>query len=285
MKYRCLALFMVLLMGCSCGEKEYPQEIAVVVRENGSGTRWAFNEMLGLYDKGDDGSYYDTTTVEATVVNKTDVMLTTISGDVNSIGYSSLATLTEGVKWISIDGISPSKENILSETYTLKRPFIFIAKDCSPLAEDFLNFVTAQQGQLIIASDFIACYPLATPFTSNGAEGKLVIGGSSSVYPLAEKLAEEYMAINPKGKIELQGSDSSTAILATQDGIYDIGMISRAPTPEEESKLQIITVAYDSMVMIVHEDNPLDNMGISQARDIFTGILTKWEQVLDYETR
>ena len=129
MKATCLVALMILLVGCSANINQQPKEIAVVVQESGSGTRWAFNEMIGLYDTKEDGSYHDTTTVEATVVNKTDVMLATVSGDVNSIGYSSLATLTQGVKWLAIDGIEPSEENILSAKYTLKRPFIFVIKD------------------------------------------------------------------------------------------------------------------------------------------------------------
>ena len=271
----------ILLTGCAVTGNTCPQEIAVVVRESGSGTRWAFNEMVGLYTKGTGDTYRESTTVEATVVNKTDVMLTTITGDVNSIGYSSIATLTSGVKRVSIDGVAPTKENVISGAYTLKRPFIFVVNEMTPLAEDFLTFVTGQQGQRVVAEDFVASDPLAPIFYTNGASGKLVLGGSSSVYTLAEKLVEAYGQINPKGKISLQGSDSATALIATQQDIYQIGMISRQPTAEEASSLQIIQVAQDAMAVIVQKDNPVDNLSLAQIQGIFTGETTHWEEVID----
>ena len=84
---------------------DYDNDIAVISREDGSGTRGAFVELFGVEQKNDAGEKVDYTTVEATVTNNTSVMMTTVANDEYAIGYISLGSLNDTVKAVKIDGV------------------------------------------------------------------------------------------------------------------------------------------------------------------------------------
>ena len=86
-------------------------DITIVSREDGSGTRGAFVELFGIQQEVD-GEKVDMTTVDAQVTNNTSVMLTTVAGDQYAIGYVSLGSLDESVKALKIDGAEATEENI-----------------------------------------------------------------------------------------------------------------------------------------------------------------------------
>ncbi|MDU6792187.1 MAG: substrate-binding domain-containing protein, partial [Anaerococcus sp.] len=105
--------------------KEANQEdfdITVVSREDGSGTRGAFIELVGLEEE-KDGEKKDTTTDEAVVQNSTNGVMQTVSQDPSSIGYVSLGSVNDNVKKVKVDGAEATEENIESGDYTLQRPF------------------------------------------------------------------------------------------------------------------------------------------------------------------
>ena len=106
-------LAVTLLAGCG----QASNSISVISREDGSGTRGAFNELFGIVQKGDDGSKKDMTTKDANVVNKTDVMMTNVSNDTTSIGYISLGSLNDSVKALQIEGVTPSPEPVKDRNY------------------------------------------------------------------------------------------------------------------------------------------------------------------------
>ena len=79
--------------------------IDVISREDGSGTRGAFIELFGIEEKQGDEKV-DMTTEDASITNSTSVMMTTVAGDENAIGYISLGSLNDTVKAINDnDGI------------------------------------------------------------------------------------------------------------------------------------------------------------------------------------
>ena len=88
------AMLMGAMTGCG---KAASDDITVISREDGSGTRGAFIELFGVEEKNDAGEKIDNTTDEAIITNSTDVMLTTVSGDEYSIGYVSLGSLNDSV--------------------------------------------------------------------------------------------------------------------------------------------------------------------------------------------
>ena len=103
-------------------------DITVVSREDGSGTRGAFIELFGIEEKQGDEKV-DMTTEEASITNSTSVMMTTVAGDENAIGYISLGSLDDTVKAVKIDGAEASVENVSDGSYKVSRPFNIITGD------------------------------------------------------------------------------------------------------------------------------------------------------------
>ena len=97
-------------------------DITVVSREDGSGTRGAFVELFGIEEE-KDGEKVDMTTDEASVTNSTSVMMTTVAGDENAIGYISLGSLDDTVKAVKIDGVEATVDNVSNDSYKIARPF------------------------------------------------------------------------------------------------------------------------------------------------------------------
>ena len=89
--------------------------INVVSREDGSGTRGAFIELFGIEEKQGDEKV-DMTTEDAIITNSTSVMMTTVAGDENAIGYISLGSLNDTVKALKIDGAEATAENVADGT-------------------------------------------------------------------------------------------------------------------------------------------------------------------------
>jgi phosphate transport system substrate-binding protein len=74
-----------------------------------------------------------------------------VSGDKNAIGYVSLAALTSSVKAIKVDGVEPTVENIVSKSYKVARPFLYLTKgEPQALAKQFIDFVMSADGQAIV---------------------------------------------------------------------------------------------------------------------------------------
>jgi len=96
--------------------------------------------------------------------------------------------------------------------------------------------------------------------------------------PFLEKLAEEYMSLHPRVKINVQGGGSTAGIIAVQSGACHIGMSSR-PLKPEETGLNAIQIAYDAIAIIVHPKNPVAGLSLGQIRDIFAGRIRNWSDL------
>ena len=261
------------------GDFDNSEYINVVSREDGSGTRGAFIELFGVEEKNDAGEKIDNTTDEAIITNSTDVMLTTVSGDEYSIGYVSLGSLNDSVKAVSIDGAEATVDNIKSGDYTIARPFNIATKGTpSDVAQDFINFIMSADGQAVISDNkYIPVDDGAAAFESNGASGKVVVAGSSSVTPVMEKLKEAYVAVNSGAEIEIQESDSTTGMTAAMDGTCDIGMASRElKDSETEGGLTATVIAMDGIAVIVNKDNAVEDITMDEIKAIYTGSKTTW---------
>lgn len=255
--------------------------ITVVSREEGSGTRGAFIELLGIEEKDAAGNKIDKTTVTAVVSNSTETVMTTVSGDEYAIGYTSLGALNDSVKSLKIDGTEATAENIKNGTYKLQRPFNIAVKDkISDVAQDFIDYIVSTEGQKIVEDNSYIAIDDQKEFQSNGATGKIVVAGSSSVTPVMEKLSEAYQSVNGEAEIEIQESDSTTGMAAVADGTCDIGMASRELKDTEKSAgLNSTVIALDGIAVIVNTENPLDGLGADVVKNIFTGELTDWNSV------
>lgn len=250
--------------------------ITVISREDGSGTRSAFVELTGVED--DNG---DNTTVEAEIANKTDVVLTSVAGNEKAIGYISLGSLNDTVKAIQVDGVDATVENVKSGDYKLSRPFNIATKGVpTGVAADFLNFILSADGQAIVEEEgYIKVNDAAEAFTTDGSEGQIAVGGSSSVSPVMEKLIEAYQAVNPKAKIELQTSDSTSGMTGAIDGTFAIGMASRELKDEEKAELTGTAIALDGIAVVVNPANSVANLTMDQIKSIYVGETTDWADV------
>lgn len=255
--------------------------ISVYSREDGSGTRGAFIELFGIEQKDENGEKVDYTTEEAVITNSTDVMLTSVASDTYAIGYVSLGSLNETVKAVKIDGAEATVENIKSGTYAIARPFnIATTEDVSDAAQDFINFIMSAEGQTVITESGYIGSDDAAAFESNGASGKVVVGGSSSVSPVMEKLIEAYKAVNADAEIELQTSDSTTGMTGAADGTLDIGMASRElKDTEKEAGLAETKIAMDGIAVVVNKENPVEDLSAETVMEIFTGELYSWDEL------
>lgn len=269
-----LALFFT---GCAT---ENNNEIVVVSREDGSGTRGAFIELFGIEEKDANGNKVDNTTDEAIVVNSTSIVMTTVAGNKNSIGYISLGSLNDTVKAVKVDGIEPTVENIKNNTYKVFRPFnIATRDDISELAQDFISFILSSDGQKVVEENSYIAASEKGPYSSTKPSGKIVIAGSSSVTPLMEKLKEAYLKVNTNAEIEIQASDSTTGMKLAMEGTCDIGMASRELKESELKKLKPTVIAMDGLAIIVNKENPVSNLTSEQIKGIFKGEITSWNEV------
>lgn len=275
-----------ILSGCggndaSSGKEGFDetQDITVISREEGSGTRGAFIELFGIEEKDADGNKVDHTTQEAQVASKTDVVLASVKGNEYAIGYISLGSLNDSVKALKIDGAEPSVETIKDGAYKISRPFNIATKDTvSDAAQDFIDFILSQEGQKVAEdAGYIQAADNAAAFNSKKPSGKVVVAGSSSVTPVMEKLKEAYTAINGNVTIEVQQSDSSTGIQSAIDGTCDIGMASRELTDTEAGTLTPTVIALDGIAVITNSENPNDGLTKEQVKSIFTGETLTWE--------
>ncbi|MDO4355003.1 MAG: substrate-binding domain-containing protein, partial [Clostridia bacterium] len=191
------AILMVLSMAACAEGANGP--ITVISREDGSGTRGAFIELMGVEQKDENGDKVDMTTDEAIVTNSTSVMMTSVAGDASAIGYISLGSLDDSVKAVTIDGVEPTVENVKSGEYAVARPFNIATRgDVDALTADFIRYILSAEGQGVVAENgYVTVDDDAPAYEAAGLSGTITVGGSSSVTPVMEKLAEAYRALNP----------------------------------------------------------------------------------------
>ena len=178
-------LLTVLLTGC-----RENADINVISREAGSGTRDAFTQLTGIKENGSDN-----TAVTSEITSSTFVVIKSVAGEKNAIGYVSLGTLAGDVKALKINGTAPSAENIENGTYPLVRTFNIVDKgNLTAEAQDFVDFVMSAEGREIIAKEgYVAAGEADSPEKgeTDSRKGRIVIAGSTSVAPLMDVLADK----------------------------------------------------------------------------------------------
>ena len=277
----CVVMAIAVFTGCgnnNADSKTDGAPITVISREDGSGTRGAFTELMGIMV--DD---VDNTTTSAEISQSTSVVLTTVAGNKNSIGYASLGSLNDTVKAVKVDGVDATVENIKGGSYAVSRPFLVVTNDkLTDVSKDFIKFILSKQGQDIIAEEgYITIDDNAAEYeTQKGISGKIVLAGSTSVSPVMQKLADAYKAIYKDVTLEIQQTGSGAGITSTIEGACDIGMSSRDLKPEETAEgIEGITIAMDGIAVVVNNENSVEDLTSEQIRQIFTGEVTDWSQV------
>lgn len=275
-----LILSLLTITGCGANA-EAGNQITVISREEGSGTRGAFVELFQIEEKDASGTKIDRTTEDAEIINSNAVVMTSIAGNKNAIGYISLGSLNETIKALKIDGAEATADNIKSGTYQFARPFGIVVKDTgNEAANDFISFIHSTEGQAVIEANHYISQDTQGDYEPSGLTGSIVVAGSSSVTPVMEKLKEAYVEQNPGIVIEIQQSDSTTGVSSVLDGICNIGMVSRElKDSEKEAGLEAQVIAMDGIAIIVNLQNPVEELSGSQVKDIFTGQTGDWSYV------
>ena len=257
----------------SCGKQN--NTITVVSREDGSGTRGAFTELMGIDKNGTDRTY-----AKAEISNSTSVVISTVAGNKNAIGYISLGSLNDSVKAVKVDNVEATVDNVKNGSYKISRPFIIATKDeISDLAADFIKFILSDDGQAIVSEKYITIGGNGA-YTASGLSGKVTLAGSTSVSPLMDELAAAYKALNPDVVIEIQQSGSGAGIQSAIEGVCDIGMSSRElKDSEKEAGLTPTVMALDGIAVIVNKDNSVDALSSEQIQSIYIGETTSWVDV------
>lgn len=255
--------------------------IDVISREDGSGTRGAFIELFGVEQKDASGEKVDYTTDDAEITNSTEVMITSVAGDKQAIGYISLGSLNDSVKALKIDGAAATVDDIKDGTYKIARPFnIVTTGEVSDVAQDFINFIFSEEGQKVVEDNGYISQGNQGAYTASGKSGKVTVAGSSSVTPVMEKLAEAYKALNSAVTVEVQQSDSTTGVTSALEGVCDIGMASRELKEEETAKgAQGQVIAMDGIAVVVNNENPVEDLTAEQVKDIYVGDTTDWSEL------
>ncbi|MEJ2092368.1 MAG: phosphate ABC transporter substrate-binding protein [Syntrophobacterales bacterium] len=123
-----------------------PHPIDIITREEGSGTRNAFEELV-MGKKTE-------ITPEALVQDSNGSVREIVANDPYAIGYISMGLVDRRVKALSVDGVAPTRDNVKNHTYKLVRRFLLVTRDLKPgLCTSFLNYILSPEGQSLLESE------------------------------------------------------------------------------------------------------------------------------------
>lgn len=225
-------------LGLSAVVPAFAQEgpINVITREDGSGTRGAFVEIVGVTDE--DGN--DLTSPEAVTQNQTSGVLTTVAGDPSAIGYISLGSLNDTVKALKVDDVEATPENVANGKYPIARPFNVAwsnENDLSEVAKDFLAFIQSKEGQTIAEEEgFIA----VTDMMADSNEAKEDSESSEETEEANEETQDEASTEEESAESEA-GSEESSEETAEEGGLHGAASLpSYEPAGELEGTIECI---------------------------------------------
>ncbi|MGN0608087.1 MAG: substrate-binding domain-containing protein [Oscillospiraceae bacterium] len=260
------------LSACS-GESGLPDlsgigSLNVISREEGSGTRDEFENIIGTNAGGTDNIALSAAEVSEMV-----------AADVDAIGYTAYGTALSGnVKAVSVNGVTLTEENIGSGKYPLCRSYyLAYSGELSAAETDFLAYVMSA-GQAI-AEEECSAVKKSTSFLSDKSSGSIKICGSTSMAPLIEKMAEDYSSYNHNVTVEISATDSSDGLNSAIRGECDIAMSSRELTDYENELLSKKAVARDGIAVIVNAENPLNGLTEKQIKQIYDNNAEKWSDL------
>ena len=258
--------------------------IDVVSREEGSGTRSAFEEIIRFNVDGEDPM-----TSNATIKDGNGVVATYVAGNESAIGYISFVTLEEKaseLKGLTDDGVEPTAANVLEGTYGVSRPFMMVYKDenLTDVERAFIDFLASKDGlEVLESTGTIVDTANAEDFDMSKYDnltGNMTLGGSTSTEKAVKAAADEFTALFPKVTYTYDGTGSGTGVKNAQDGTYTLGFASRELKESEiESGLAYSTLCMDGIAVVVNKENSTNDITLEQIREVYTGKITDWNEV------
>ncbi|MGM9532039.1 phosphate ABC transporter substrate-binding protein [Intestinibacter sp.] len=121
-------------------------QIVVVSREDGSGTRDGFQEIVGFES--------EELTGDAQISDGSGNIKTTVQGNENAIGYISFGYLDDSINSVKIGGVEPTEENVYNDSYPISRPFLLVTKgEATDDAKAFIDYILSDDGQKTIEEE------------------------------------------------------------------------------------------------------------------------------------
>ncbi len=258
------------------------RNISVTAREDGSGTKTAFMEIIGLKGKAD----------PANVIIQTGTagVLAEVKSNPAAIAYESLGYVTSDVKMLKIDGVDATVANIKSGTYKISRPLSVLYKQASlnnAVNNAFFTFLKSSDAQKIISDGgYVSVVDGAAAYTINGSlSGSIDVSGSTSLQPLMIELAAAFEKLQPNVKINVSGGGSGTGYKNADEGVSAFGMISEEFGQEKAPSCTYYTVCKDGIAVITNNANPLENITMAQLKTVYdvdagSGAIAKWDALI-----
>jgi phosphate transport system substrate-binding protein len=261
------------------------RNISFVAREDGSGTKTAFMEIIGLRGRPDPRN--------AIIQTGTAGVLAEVRGNPAALAYESLGYVTDDAKVLMVDGVEASVENIKNGTYGIARPLSVVYREASlntSVNRAFLTFLQSSNAQAIITEDgYVSVANNAAEYRVDASlSGTVSISGSTSLQPLMIKLANEFERLQPGTDIHVSGGGSGTGYKNAVAGVSVFGMIAEEFGPEKAPGCVHYMVCKDGIAVIVNMRNPLNNITIEQLRNIVdrdagAQAITRWSQLVTME--
>lgn len=296
---------LMVLAAASCGKKE--KNITVVIREQGSGTREAFDTVVTdgkqyLEEKVDGKKVYRSSK-NAVTQTKTGLVLSAVAADPNAIGYISLGSVNDTVNTVRVGGVAASEETVLDGSYAIQRPFVVMTKKGQTLTArtaDFLRYLKSAAAES--AAKDAGCIWLSDPakranagaapipvetyekLASVPAGEKIVIRGSTSMEKVITGAAKNYAAlygVNAEDlfDIELEGSSVGRKAAESDTAGNVIGLSSAAVAQED---IDSFNLCLDAVAVIVNKSNStVTDLTLAQLYAIFSGSVTKFSALGD----
>lgn len=255
------------LPSCKGSTFDESKSISVVTREDGSGTKSAFMEIVGLKGKADISGVI--------VATGTAAVLQEVKSNPFAIGYDSLGYITDDVKKLSVDNVACTVENIKNGTYKISRPLNVVYQENNiendEVNASFLAFLQSSEAQTIIDENgYVSTYENSVAYkVIPGISGEISVSGSTSLKPLMEKLAAKYEEMQSGVSVTVGGGGSGTGYNDAQNGVSDFGMISENFKSEKASSCTFYEVAKDGIAIIVNKENTFDNISLEDLMNIY----------------
>lgn len=301
-----ILLLGTVLVACGPSNRVFNEDAHIVVytRDTTSGTRAGFMEGIGFKE----ASANDSLLVRGFVTQDNTQTYASMQTDAYGIGYISLATLNNRIKGLNFDGVKPTVANVLNDTYGLKRPFMYMTRaqgdytsnTVEQLVQAFVAFLgTIDAADIINNSGAITLSATQTwddikvnhPIT-NQDNSKVTVrfGGSDSIQKVAEALTNTFKPKAGNFIAEHDHTGSGDAFKRTWDPSVkdtsvgkDVGFSSRSFTASEIAGSDVEQrgqLAWDAIVAIVHNNNPISNISAEQLKGIYNGTYKTWSAIL-----
>lgn len=293
-------MLLVAFMLASCGVSNV--SIKVYTRDTSSGTRDGFFTGIGFKEAKEDNSVLVSGYIE---VDSNGSMINAIKNDENGIGYISLASLADSnIKGLNYEGVSPTEENVLNNTYSLTRNFNYCKRaeyknsKSEQIVNAFISYMSTVEGKATVieyggiletSSSDVSWKSIADTLTivdEDNSDITIYVGGSTSVKSIVSNLLSEFSAKCGNFQYNYNPTGSGDAYKRTngseKDGsnYCDIAFASREFSSSEEMDSSLKgKICVDAIVAVVNKNNSLINITGNQLASIYKGEIAKWSDL------